>query len=69
MGRVLLVVILLAAVVYACMWLLERRRVGLPLRPKRGPAPPPRRTTAPDDDEDFLRWLERKRRHDTDSPD
>ncbi len=68
MLRFLLVVLLFAALVYALMWTLERRRAlggGRPAaRPKRRPRGPAPRQVAPDDDEDFLRWLERKRRKD-----
>ena len=42
-------------------WCVERRGVA---RPVRRPQPrPPQRPVAPDDDEDFLRDLDRKRRH------
>jgi hypothetical protein len=68
--KFLLVVALFAAVVYAAMWALERRRAGgsgtAPILPRRGPRPQPRQA-APDDDEDFLRWLGDKRRKDTGS--
>lgn len=71
MLKFLLVVAVFAALVYALMWTLEQRRArgseggsggggGLGRRPRK-PGPPPRQV-APDDDEDFLRWLERKRR-------
>jgi hypothetical protein len=65
--KVLLVVALFAVVTYAVIRLLERRSgpgsstaTGGPSR-SRGAAP---RQVAPDDDEDFLRWLDRKRRKD-----
>ena len=72
MLKFLLVVLAFAALVYALMWALERRRAGGqgggsgrgPKRPRRGPGPPGRQV-APDDDEDFLRWLDRKRRKDS----
>ena len=71
MLKFLLVVLVFAALVYALMWAIERRRAGGsapsgtgPSRPGRGPAPPTRQV-APDDDEDFLRWLARKRRKDS----
>jgi hypothetical protein len=68
--KFLLVVALIAGLVYALMWTIERRRAaGSSADPdltKRGPRPATR-AVAPDDDEDFLRWLERKRRKD--SPD
>jgi hypothetical protein len=63
--KFLLVVALFAGLVYAVMWTIERRRsLGAPKPRPRRPQP---RQVAPDDDEDFLRWLERKRRKD--SPD
>ena len=71
MLKFLLVLLVFAALVYALMWALERRRAGgssgsgtRPSRLRRGQAPPTRQV-APDDDEDFLRWLERKRRKDS----
>lgn len=72
MLKFLLVVALFAAMVYAVLWALERRRAGggggntarRTPRPPFGPKPEPRQV-APDDDEDFLRWLERKRRKDS----
>ena len=71
MLKFLLVVAVFAALVYALMWALERRRAGgaggggsTAKRPRRNAGPPPRQV-APDDDEDFLRWLERKRRKDS----
>ncbi len=75
----MLVVLLFAAAVYALMWALERRRAGGgpgSAPPAGGPlgrsrlgrgARPQARQVAPDDDEDFLRWLDRKRKRD--SPD
>ena len=67
--KFVLVVAVFAGIVYALMWALERRRAsraggGLP---RKRPPRPQTRQVAPDDDEDFLRWLERKRRKD--SPD
>jgi hypothetical protein len=58
-GKVLFVVLLFGAVVYAFFWYLERR--GQRPSPAR-PTASPRRVVAPDDDEDFLRELERRRR-------
>jgi len=58
-GKVLFVVLLFGAVVYAFFWYLERR--GHRPSPAR-PTAAPRRVVAPDDDEDFLRELERRRR-------
>ena len=68
--KFLLVVALFAGVVYALMWTIERRRAAGPREERRTIRPtsrPPTKTVAPDDDEDFLRWLDRKRRKD--SPD
>ncbi len=67
--KFVLVVALFAAVVYAVMWSIERRRGGgssspAPRRnPLRPPSRPQTRQVAPDDDEDFLRWLDRKRKN------
>ena len=64
MLRLVVFIALLAAVVYAFFWLIERRNPGSAgaTRPK----PIPRGPVGPDDDEDFLRELERKRRHSKD---
>jgi hypothetical protein len=62
--KVLLVVVLFAVATYYLIRVIERRGVARPVRrpqPRR-PQPPPR-PVAPDDDEDFLRDLDRKRRH------
>ena len=64
MLKFLLVVVLFAGLVYAIAWTIERRRAlgsGNALPKRRRSAPPPKQV-APDDDEDFLRWLDRKRR-------
>jgi len=59
--KVLLVVVLFAVATYYLIRVIERRGVA---RPVRRPQPrPPQRPVAPDDDEDFLRDLDRKRRH------
>jgi hypothetical protein len=73
--RFLLVVVVFAALVYAVLWTIEKRRgqgggggsaPGRgPLGPRPGRGRPEARQVAPDDDEDFLRWLDRKRRKDT----
>ena len=65
--RLLVYVIFLAAALYAFFWLIDQRGRGA------GGDPEPRRRTpkdpgtpgplGPDDDEDFLRELERWRRH------
>jgi hypothetical protein len=61
-GKILLVVLLFAALTYTVFWLIERRRAGSrPARRKTPPRPRPR-TIAPDDDEEFLRDLNRRRR-------
>jgi hypothetical protein len=60
--KVLLVVVLFAVATYLLIRVIERRGVARPVR--RRPEPrPPQRSTAPDDDEEFLRDLDRKRRH------
>ncbi len=67
MLKLLLVVVVFAAVTYAALRLMERGRAsgsgtGSPRAPgSRGAAPRP---VAPDDDDDFLRDLDRKRRKD-----
>ena len=66
MLKLLLVAALVAGVVYAVFWALERRRAtGQAQRQHpsaRRPPRAPRRVVAPDDDEDFLRDLDRRRR-------
>lgn len=65
MLKFLLVVALFAAATYLTIRVIQRRGV-LPPAAGRSPwpqRPAPRRTVAPDDDEDFLRDLDRKRRH------
>ena len=64
MGKILLVVILFAALVYGVLWLIEKARAGK-VTPRRPPTsrPAQRRTLAPDDDEEFLRELDWKQRH------
>jgi hypothetical protein len=64
--KLLLVVVLFAVLTYAALRALERHgstgSPGSSSGPRsRRPAPRP---VAPDDDEDFLRWLDRKRRKD-----
>jgi hypothetical protein len=67
MLRLVVFLAFLAAVVYAVFWLIDRRSEGgggQGLRRPGGPTRPlPRGPVGPDDDEDFLRELERKRRH------
>ena len=67
MLKLLLVAVLFAVLTYAAFRMLERRgasgappAAGGPPRSRR----PESRQVAPDDDEDFLRWLDRKRRKD-----
>jgi len=56
-----MVVVLFALLTYGLIRVIERRGVA---RPVRRPQPRPEaRPAAPDDDEDFLRDLDRKRRH------
>jgi hypothetical protein len=67
--KVLMVVLLFAVATYALIRVIERRGVARPVRrsPGAGPAQrrarPEQRPSAPDDDEEFLRDLDRKRRH------
>jgi hypothetical protein len=70
--RIVVWLLLLAAVLYAVFWVIDRRnrfgggpggrfsRGGGPRTPKTPPAP--RGPVGPDDDEAFLRDLERRRR-------
>jgi hypothetical protein len=71
--KFVLVVALFAGAVYLLLWTLERRRSGGSGQPSvTRPGRPSRtrpRQVAPDDDEDFLRWLERKRRKDSSADD
>lgn len=69
MLKVLLVVLLFAVLTYALIRVIERRGVARPVRRRTEPRPPAR-PVAPDDDEDFLRDLDRRRRHpeDPDAP-
>jgi hypothetical protein len=60
--KVLLVVVLFAVATYLLIRVIERRGVSRPVR--RRPEPrPQQRPASPDDDEDFLRDLDRKRKH------
>ena len=61
MLKVLLVVVLFAVATYLLIRVIERRGVARPVR-RQAPRPP-QRPVAPDDDEDFLRDLDRRRRH------
>jgi hypothetical protein len=53
-----------AAVIYTAFWLMDRRSKGG--GGNTGGRPAPRGPVGPDDDEDFLRELDRKKRHSTD---
>ncbi len=68
MLRFLLIVVLFAVATYVVVRLLQQRR-GLPPQARTRPVQPPR-PFGPDDDPDFLRDLDRKRRHpeDPDTP-
>ena len=61
MLKVLFVVVLFAVATYLLIRVIERRGVARPVR--RHEPRPQRRPVAPDDDEEFLRDLDRKRRH------
>ena len=60
MLKFLLVVILIAVAVYFTVRAIQRR--GIAPAPRR-PKPQPPRVMGPDDDPDFLRDLDRKRKH------
>jgi hypothetical protein len=60
--KVLFVVVLFAVATYCLIRVIERRGVARPVR-RRPPLRPEARPAAPDDDEEFLRDLDRKRRH------
>lgn len=66
MLRLVVFIALFAAVVYACFWLIDRRKHGGGGGGGKGAKPTPRGPVGPDDDEEFLRELERKRRHSKD---
>lgn len=61
-GKILLVVTLIAFAVYGLFWLLERRGRKKARRAAGPRRPAPNRTLGPDDDEEFLRQLEQRRR-------
>ncbi|MBB6627381.1 hypothetical protein H5V45_08615 [Nocardioides sp. KIGAM211] len=67
MLKFLLVVILIAVAVYLTARVIQRR--GIAPTPRRSQQPPPR-PFGPDDDPDFLRDLDRRRKHpeDPDAP-
>ena len=70
MLKFLLVVAVVGVVTYLAVRLMQRRLPGGGSPAPRRPLPGPKPKVAPDDDEDFLRDLERKRRHpeDPDTP-
>lgn len=68
MGKLLLLVIVFAALVYTALWLAGRRSAARSTRAARPRPSAPRRPVGPDDDEDFLRELERRRRQHPDNP-
>lgn len=63
MLKVLLVVALFAVATYLLVRVIERRGVARPSGPRQTRPRPQARPVAPDDDEDFLRDLDRKRKH------
>ncbi len=73
MLKLLLVVILFAAIIYVTVRVIQRRGISSPLdrrtfgRPSGRPATR-RGPLGPDDDDDFLRDLERKRRRKPETP-
>jgi hypothetical protein len=60
--KVLFVVVLFAVATYYLIRVIERRGVSRPVGRRPEPRVEPRQV-APDDDEEFLRDLDRKRRH------
>ena len=62
MLKFLLVVILLAVAIYLVIRAAQRAGMTAPPRP-RPKRPQPPRVVGPDDDPDFLRDLDRKRKH------
>lgn len=63
MLKFLLLVILVAVAVYLTTRALQRRGEIQAPRAQRRPRPEPPRVIGPDDDPDFLRDLDRKRKH------
>jgi len=61
-GKILLVIALIAVAVYGLFWLLGRRGRNKAKRAAGPRRPGPARTLGPDDDEEFLRQLEQRRR-------
>ena len=70
MLKVLLVVLIFAALTYGLIRVIERRGIaGRRPRGQRPPHRPPPRPQGPDDDPDFLRDLDRKKRQPPDPED
>jgi hypothetical protein len=66
--KFLLVVILLGVTIYLVIRAMQKSGVAAPPRPRlRRPEPP--RVVGPDDDPDFLRDLDRRRKHPKDPDD
>jgi hypothetical protein len=71
MIRFVVWLLILAAVLYAVFWAIDRRNRSGGTGGTRGPRtpnPPPRGPVGPDDDEAFLRDLERRRRREQGEP-
>ena len=70
MIRFVVYLLLLAAVIYAVFWAIERRSSGGSdgTARREPPRPGPRGPVGPDDDEAFLRDLERRRRREQGEP-
>jgi hypothetical protein len=65
--KFLLVVIVMAIAIYLTIRVIQRRGIAPAPKPRpRRPEPP--RFVGPDDDPDFLRDLDRKRKHPDDPP-
>ncbi|CAI9400043.1 hypothetical protein [Nocardioides sp. T2.26MG-1] len=65
--KLLLVVILIAIAVYYTVRVIQSRGIAPAPRPRRQQQPP--RVLGPDDDPDFLRDLDRRRKHPEDPED
>ncbi len=61
--KFLLLVILIAIAVYLTTRAIQRRGIASPAPRRPRPTQQPPRVVGPDDDPDFLRDLDRKRRH------
>jgi hypothetical protein len=72
MIRFVVWLLLLAAMLYAVFWAIDRRNRsggnGGTREPRTPPRPSPRGPVGPDDDEAFLRDLERRRRREQGEP-